>query len=199
LSDRHVIEVRGQDIPLAVRADAGRIQQVMLNLLSNAMTHATGTERITVEIARDDGWAVISVIDEGPGIPPDEVGSLFARYRQAGKPGRGGLGLGLFISREIVTAHGGTIEAVSTPGVGTTIRIRLPLLGSASARGDGPLAPADGAASTNASKRVGAPALTNGAVPARDGPPADDLAPAGAGERTNRARRARRRQSDAGT
>jgi two-component system CheB/CheR fusion protein len=130
LSDQHVIDVAISGGDLRVRADTGRLQQVLLNVISNAMTHAAAAERIDVRVDREGEWGIVSVIDRGPGIPADELPQLFARYRQGPGPGRGGLGLGLFIAREIVTAHGGEIEALSTPGTGTTIRFRLPLLTS---------------------------------------------------------------------
>jgi len=115
---------------IRVEGDAARLEQVVLNLLTNALTHAPHSERIDVRLAVADGVATIEVQDYGPGIPADQLDRIFARYYQA-RPGvarRDGLGLGLFIAQEITAAHGGTIEARSTVGAGTSFVVRLPLL-----------------------------------------------------------------------
>ncbi len=131
LTQGQAIELAEAGEPLWVHADAGRLEQVLLNLLTNAIAYAPGTERIDVRLRREDGSATIEVQDYGQGIPPTEIERIFTRYYQADRPGDGasaGLGLGLFIAQEIVAAHGGTIEARSTEGEGTTFAIRLPLL-----------------------------------------------------------------------
>ncbi|MCC6175451.1 MAG: PAS domain-containing protein [Chloroflexi bacterium] len=115
-----------------VNGDTVRLEQVLLNLLTNALTYAKESPSITVRVGRADGEAQIQVEDHGPGIAPDVQPLLFARFRQGAptasdKTGQG-LGLGLYISREIVTEHDGTITLDSTPGKGTTFTIRLPLL-----------------------------------------------------------------------
>jgi signal transduction histidine kinase len=116
--------------PLMVAGDAGRLQQVVLNLLMNAITHAAGTERIDVSVRRDGDTAELVVRDTGPGIPAEALETIFARFAQVDpkqRPGRAGLGLGLYIAREIITAHGGTITAHSALGAGATFSARLPL------------------------------------------------------------------------
>jgi two-component system OmpR family sensor kinase len=123
------------DLPAAevvVQADGARMQQVLLNLLMNAIVHAPETPEIAIRLRTIGGRAETAVEDRGPGIPEDVRASLFSRFepgRSGG--GRGGLGLGLFLSREIVTAHGGTIECESEVGRGTTFIIRLPLFPAA--------------------------------------------------------------------
>jgi PAS domain S-box-containing protein len=113
--------------PLPVRVDRGRIQQVFMNILSNAMIHAASSRSVEVRVHEVDGFVEVRFVDHGPGLGPEELPQIFARYRQAGATGSStGLGLGLFISREIVTAHGGSIAAEATPGGGTTIAVRLP-------------------------------------------------------------------------
>jgi two-component system CheB/CheR fusion protein len=117
--------------PVVVAGDAGRLEQVLLNLLTNAITHAPGTERIDVRVRSDDGMAEVIVQDAGPGIPTEALETIFGRFAQVNpkdSAGRAGLGLGLFIAREIVEAHAGTITAQSAPGHGATFTVRLPLL-----------------------------------------------------------------------
>jgi two-component system, chemotaxis family, CheB/CheR fusion protein len=119
--------------PVIVNADAGRLEQVLLNLLTNAITHARGTERIDLRLRREGDAAVIEVQDYGPGIPEAERARLFTRFYQVSRGDRqasGGLGLGLYIAHEIVTAHGGSIDVRSDEGAGATFTVRLPLAGN---------------------------------------------------------------------
>jgi two-component system CheB/CheR fusion protein len=121
--------------PMLVVADPGRLQQVMLNLLTNAIRHS-GTERIEMSLRRRQQTAVLRVRDEGRGIPPDQLKHLFTRFydgQQQERRSGGGLGLGLYICREIVRAHGGTIAVRSPSGRGTTVTVRLPLQADADA------------------------------------------------------------------
>jgi two-component system CheB/CheR fusion protein len=116
---------------LSISGDARRLEQVVLNLLTNAITYAPDTERVDVRLRRDGDWAELAVRDHGPGISEADQTRVFTRFSQIerdGRRARGGLGLGLFIAKEIVTAHDGTIAITPTDGVGTTFTIRLPLL-----------------------------------------------------------------------
>ena len=111
-----------------VRADHGRLEQVFLNLLANAMEHAPGSGAIEVAVKTSGGYAVITVRDHGPGIAAKDLRTMFDAYARLGHPHRAaGLGLGLYVAREIVTAHGGDIDATSHLGAGTVITVRLPL------------------------------------------------------------------------
>jgi len=110
-----------------ILADTGRLEQVFVNLLSNAVEHAPKSPTIEVTVSRSGTMAVIEVCDHGPGIVAEELPLLFQPYTHLGKKPSSGLGLGLFLAREIVTAHGGTIEAESSFGEGTSITVRLPL------------------------------------------------------------------------
>ena len=115
---------------LWANGDAARLEQVVLNLLTNARIYAPASPQIDVWLGREDGWATIAVQDYGPGVAPEHLSALFERFYQVGQRGSSaseGLGLGLFITQQIVTAHGGTITVASTVGVGTTFCIRLPL------------------------------------------------------------------------
>ncbi len=112
-----------------VMADAGRLEQVVMNLLTNAIKHASDSDRIDVRLATAGSEAVLEVQDHGPGIPARYLPNLFSRFFQVEEDGpRGtGLGLGLFISSEIVRAHGGTLGVRSVEGAGATFSVRLPL------------------------------------------------------------------------
>ena len=114
---------------LIVEADPGRIEQVLFNLITNALLHGAA-KHVTVRLRVVRQMAEVAVVDDGRGIPADEIPRLFSRYSrvaQEHRAARAGLGLGLFITHEIVAAHGGTIEADSKEGAGATIRVRLPM------------------------------------------------------------------------
>jgi signal transduction histidine kinase len=100
--------------------------QVLLNLLLNARQsfHGEGTIRLTTR--RQSDAAVIEIADDGRGIDPDTLERIFEPFFTAERCSEGA-GLGLSISQQIVTKHGGTIRAESEPGRGTTFRIRLPV------------------------------------------------------------------------
>jgi signal transduction histidine kinase len=101
---------------------------VFLNLLANAMEHAPGTGTIGVTIKAVGGQAEVAVRDHGPGVADENIRTMFDAYTRLGHPNRAaGLGLGLYVAREIVTAHGGEIEAKSRIGKGTVMTVRLPL------------------------------------------------------------------------
>ncbi len=113
---------------LVAFGDERRLEQVLLNLVSNAITHAPGDEAVAVSLEQRDGAAVLSVRDRGPGIPPDVLPNIFTRFYQGddAASGRKGLGLGLCIAREIVVGHEGAIDVESTTD-GTTFTVVLPL------------------------------------------------------------------------
>jgi two-component system, chemotaxis family, CheB/CheR fusion protein len=136
LPDAPKIRISPTRGPILVDADRGRLEQVLVNLLSNAVEHAASSPAIEVAVSRSGSVAVVEVRDQGPGIPSSLLPQLFQPYTRLGHKASPGLGLGLFLSREIVTAHGGTIEAQSTLGQGTAITVRLPL-GKARARASG--------------------------------------------------------------
>jgi signal transduction histidine kinase len=111
-----------------VRADPGRLEQVFLNLLSNAIEHAPGSGTIEVAVRSVGDRAVATVRDHGPGVAAADVRMMFEAYTRLGHPHRApGLGLGLYVAREIANAHDGEIEATSRVGKGTTMTVRLPL------------------------------------------------------------------------
>ena len=132
------LQIRTSPGPALV-ADPDRIAQVLMNLCSNAVKFNRPDGRVFVDASCDGATWTIGVTDTGVGIPDSEQDRLFERFfratnaRDARTPGTG---LGLAISRVIVELHGGTIDADSTLGEGTTIRVRLPVDGGAST-GDG--------------------------------------------------------------
>lgn len=124
------------DKPLLVRVDPGRILQVLNNLISNACKFSAPGMPVVVTAREDQGQAVLSVSDKGPGIAPEFRPRLFHRFAQEDglhQQGHNGTGLGLAITRQIVEAHGGTIEHDTTVVEGTTFHVRLPLISEHSA------------------------------------------------------------------
>jgi two-component system phosphate regulon sensor histidine kinase PhoR len=122
------IEMPGDLPPLDV--DALRLEQVMFNLLENAVAYSNPPRRVVLSAARHDGQMEVRVADNGMGIPPNDLPHIFERFYRVDK-GRsrtsGGTGLGLSIVKHIVQSHGGTVHAESELGKGTTIVLRLPL------------------------------------------------------------------------
>lgn len=128
-AERHI----GVDIsrirPAVASVDPHRLRQVVDNLLSNAIKYNAHGGTITVEVARQDHSVIVSIADDGPGIPAVEQGRLFERFYRADavrNSSTHGSGLGLAISRDIVRAHGGDIEVRSEPGSGAMFTVRLP-------------------------------------------------------------------------
>ena len=108
-----------------VSADASRLRQVFENLLSNAMKVQPEAEPVLIVLDAFDGWASVSIADRGPGIAAEMFLYLFDQF-SAGS-GSVGLGLGLYLARGIVDAHGGSLEVDSHSGGGARLIIRLPL------------------------------------------------------------------------
>ena len=119
--------------PLPVEADPLRIEQVLHNLLDNAVKYSPESAAIEVRLARREGTAVIEVSDQGIGITPEAMPHIFERFfkPRTQQAVFGGLGLGLYICKEIVERHGGRIWATSVPNEGSTFYVELPLAGEA--------------------------------------------------------------------
>jgi PAS domain S-box-containing protein len=117
------------DGPVTGSWDRLRVEQILTNLLSNAMKYAPRTA-IVVRVAREADAAVLDVRDAGPGIPEADLARIFERFERASPQSYGGLGLGLYIARQIAEAHGGTLTAASAPGNGAVFTVRLPLAAS---------------------------------------------------------------------
>ena len=127
LVDRGVMVVPDFDADLpAIVADRIQIQQVVLNLINNAMQAMEGQDdaRLVLGVrGREDGWQVVAVSDSGPGILPSRLCTLFEPFETSRADG---LGMGLSISRTIVEAHGGEIEAENLRGGGARVQFALP-------------------------------------------------------------------------
>ncbi|MFI1396674.1 ATP-binding protein [Streptomyces sp. NPDC020681] len=124
--DRFFVRIR-RELP-DLWADPDKIDQVLGNLLENAVRHGAGT--VTIEVAPaaakgDEKGTAVTVSDEGPGIPEESMGRVFTRFWRGSK--RGGTGLGLYIVKGIVEAHGGTITVGRGPGGGAEFRFILPV------------------------------------------------------------------------
>lgn len=130
LKDRDVCLGIAPGLPL-IRVDFVLFQQVLLNLLDNAGKYAPSGSTVRVRAQRDGEWVEIEVIDEGPGIPVDDLERIFDKFYRVrgGERQVAGTGLGLSICRGIVEAHGGTIVARSpvAAGQGTAFIVRLPI------------------------------------------------------------------------
>ena len=143
---RHEADVKGHVLHLerggdpVVWADADRLRQVLINVLSNAITYTPSGGRIEMRAAggavAGERWGTIAVSDTGPGIPPDQLETIFKPYYQleaASNGPRTGAGLGLAISRGLIGQMGGEISVDSAPGRGSTFVVRLRLSDTASA------------------------------------------------------------------
>src|SRR5262245_14354782 len=112
--------------PCAVRADAKRIEQVLSNLLGNAIKFSNREGTIVVAADVGDADVTISVSDIGMGLPPEDIQGIFGPFKTGRRDERSGTGLGLFIARGIIQSHGGRIWVESEPGKGSTFFFTLP-------------------------------------------------------------------------
>ncbi len=126
----HSITIMAPDNLTPVNADPDKIEQVLMNLLDNAVKYSPAGGRVEVVVKEYANKLECSVRDNGVGIPPEHLSKIFEKFQRVDNPatrGIGGTGLGLYISRSIVEAHGGTIWAESDPGKGSVFRFTLPL------------------------------------------------------------------------
>jgi signal transduction histidine kinase len=113
--------------PVTAWVDRGRVGQIVANLLSNALKFTPPGGLVRVELQADGDQAVLQVADSGPGIPAEELPHIFDRFWRGRTARASGTGIGLTVVRELVQAHGGTVQAASQPGHGATFTVRLPL------------------------------------------------------------------------
>jgi signal transduction histidine kinase len=123
----HSITTAVPDQPLVVHVDSDRLRQVVHNLVLNAVRHTPENGRIIVTLRRVDDHALITVDDEGAGVPEALRGEVFERFRRGGERRGPGTGLGLFIVKTITEAHGGAVGVGETPQGGARFWVRLPL------------------------------------------------------------------------
>lgn len=115
--------------PVIANADAGRLAQILRNMLHNAIQVSPSNSVIELRVSNAGGFAKIEVADAGPGVPPDELEAIFGKFTQSSltKTGAGGTGLGLAICRELATAHGGHISARNHDPRGAIFKVEIPL------------------------------------------------------------------------
>jgi two-component system sensor histidine kinase VicK len=119
----------GENLP-DILGDRSRIEQVLLNIISNAVRYTPEGGRISVRAGREDDTVWMEVADTGIGIPPEDLPRIFDRFYRVDKArsrASGGTGLGLSIAKDIVVRHSGNISVESTVGKGTTMTVKLPI------------------------------------------------------------------------
>lgn len=134
LLKRHSVWLETSRVKLAVtpdlppaKADPDRLERIVLNLLTNALDYSPPGSPVDVQAEQRDGYIAVSVHNQGPGIPRQQLARLFQRFYRGPEPHvREGVGLGLYITRNLVEAHGGKIWADSRPGKGVTFHFTLP-------------------------------------------------------------------------
>jgi len=111
-----------------IEADRAYLERVVANLINNAIKFTPAGGKVAVRVRASDGAVRVEVSDSGPGIPAEERGQIFEKYRRGhGSKGTDGTGLGLFIVRSVAEAHGGAVEVQNRPGEGATFVLTLPL------------------------------------------------------------------------
>lgn len=136
----HSLVLQVPQTPVVLRCDVTRVEQVLHNLVSNALKYSPDDSPVQVCVSLEGEQGVVSVIDHGIGISAEELEKLFTPFGRTGQARKKapGIGLGLSVARRIVEAHGGRIEVESHLGEGSTFRVRLPLFQPEAQRsGDG--------------------------------------------------------------
>jgi signal transduction histidine kinase len=139
----HNVEVVAPDDPVIADVDERRIEQVLHNLIDNALKYSDAPARVSVRLSAADGTARIEVADRGHGIAPEHMSKLFSRFGRLVTEENShipGVGLGLFLGRTVARMHGGDLSASSKPGEGSTFTLTLPL----HVEGQQPAAPTPG-------------------------------------------------------
>jgi two-component system, OmpR family, sensor kinase len=115
--------------PLTTVGDRDRLKQLLWNLVENALRYTPPSGTIRLSLGREDGWAELAVVDDGPGIPAEQLPRVFDRFYRVDRArsrATGGAGLGLAIVKHIAQAHGGSVSVQSTLGLGSAFWVRLP-------------------------------------------------------------------------
>ncbi len=130
--DKHPLAFACADGPLLIDGDALRLEQVLQNLIGNAVKYSPQGGAVQVRAAREGDRVLLEVADQGIGIPADALPKLFTRFYRAANTAAmqiGGLGIGLYVVREIIALHGGEVSVKSVEGRGSTFTVGLPVLG----------------------------------------------------------------------
>jgi signal transduction histidine kinase len=122
----HTILFYEPDAPAILEGDELRLEQVVRNLLSNAIKYSPDGGEITVRLETAAERVVLSIQDRGIGIPAEALPRIFQRFSRVGGTTISGLGVGLYVVREIIALHSGAVEVVSEEGVGSTFTVTLP-------------------------------------------------------------------------
>jgi len=124
----HTIQLDSAHEALTVHADKQRIEQVLINLITNAIKYSPDASKVTISVSTTGTAALVKIKDEGVGLTPEQQGNIFTRfYRAEGNPNISGLGLGLYLAKEIIERHQGHISVVSELGKGSEFFFTLPL------------------------------------------------------------------------
>jgi signal transduction histidine kinase len=130
----HRLDVHVPEPPAHVEGDAARLAQVVANLLNNAAKYSADGGHIQITLVEEQGMGVVSVRDQGIGIPPEMIDRIFDRFVQVGTSddrAEGGLGIGLSVVKALVELHGGSVDVHSGgPGKGSEFSVRVPLIGT---------------------------------------------------------------------
>jgi signal transduction histidine kinase len=130
LLTRHTLEFSGTPDPLLIQGDALRLEQALQNLIQNAAKYSPMGGSVKIQVERQNGHACVSVTDHGIGIPETNLPNLFRRFYRAENADAqniSGMGIGLYVVKDIVTRHKGVVQVASSEGKGSTFTIRLPL------------------------------------------------------------------------
>jgi PAS domain S-box-containing protein len=124
----HQLLTEFSDVPVIVNGDRQRIEQAVINLLSNAVKYSPGAHEVVLKLTAENGQAIIRVKDYGVGLTPDQQPQVFTRfYRAEGMKGISGLGLGLYLTKQVIDRHNGTIKVTSEAGKGSEFIVTLNL------------------------------------------------------------------------
>lgn len=129
--EKHTLLLRGSDKPLMIEGDELRLEQAIQNLIGNAIKYSPVGGAIHVRVEQRDNHACVAVSDQGIGIPAEALAEIFERFyraKNAGEQQIPGMGLGLYVVKQIVILHDGEIHVESKEGAGSTFTICLPLL-----------------------------------------------------------------------
>jgi PAS domain S-box-containing protein len=122
----HGIGLTGGPVAGVVRADARRLRQVLINLVTNGVRYNRPAGRVRVSAEHGPGEVVMRVADTGPGVAPELIERMFVPFDRLGVEGGPGAGLGMALARGLTEAMGGSLTVCSTPGAGTTVKVRVP-------------------------------------------------------------------------